>query len=137
MTIHEQLSIVFKIVDIENFSARVVCEYAGAPDSYLAHICTILDITEIGGCEVVIAAIENAENGLPFRDYHGLESLIDNQRYHIVPPNIVGYNNEWTIPMRDWKQLMQEWKDFRIANPPTTPITKQPAYNLRRFKIKK
>jgi len=132
MTIHEQLNIVFRIVDMEDFGSLVSCEYAGDPDSYLAHICSILLIMDIESCEVVIKAIEKAENGLPFIEYHGTQSLINEQRYHIIPPDIVGYNKEWTMPMEDWKQLVQEWKDFRIENPPTPYIAK-PTYKIRRY----
>lgn len=80
---------------------------------FVSHLLSMLDTVE---CEHIIESIKNAQNGLPFQPYHGPDSMSDDDQFDIVPPNIIYGGGEWSMPMEEWKRIMQAWKDFIVSN---------------------
>lgn len=65
--------------------------------------------------EDLIEAIENAQAGQHFDDYHHPDSLTDDFGITIAPPNVIISSHNYHIPLQVWKELMQEWLVFLEA----------------------
>jgi hypothetical protein len=114
MSIHEQLGITFRVIENQNYkSFRAFYDGNINRNRFISHMLNMYDITL---CQSIILAISNAQNNSGFNDFHGPDSLDDGDFIEIVVPNVLIAEGDWTMPMNDWKQLMQEWINFRQAN---------------------
>lgn len=122
MQIHEQFQLKFRKIKRSDGSIFFHCEYRGNIRLYM-FAATLLNMIDTDIAEIAIERIEVAENNADFDPenedfdaYIGPEVMADGYDIKIVPPNIVtGLDDGYQIPMTDWKQLMQEWRDFLLS----------------------
>ncbi len=112
-TTYEPLQLTFYAEKEKGSYTDFYCKHTGGTNEYMfiAHLLDMLCPLE---CEYIIETIENAQNGLPFDPYHGPDSMSSDDQFDIVPPNVVYGGGIWSLPMEDWKQIMQAWRDFMI-----------------------
>ncbi|QQV01264.1 MULTISPECIES: hypothetical protein [Chryseobacterium] len=80
----------------------------GSPQTFA----TILEGYDKFYAEDLIEAIDSAQAGQYYVDYHHPDSLTDDFGITIVPPNVVVSSHNYQIPLQVWKELMQEWLNF-------------------------
>ena len=111
----EEYQLIFRKIRDEDGDIYFDCEHNGNINQYTftAHLLYMLSSAE---CIDIIENIEAAENEQYFEEYHGPDSLSDSDTIELIPPNVLIASGNWSIPMTDWKQLMQEWADFQRSN---------------------
>ena len=115
MTKREEYQLKFQKIESDDWSTYYDCVGAET-DGRSLFIATILrGHNDSGATETFIEEIDLAESG-QFQDMDEFwqpDSLTDSFRCFIVPPNIVlGKNHRYTLPLQDFRELLQEWLDF-------------------------
>ena len=110
MTKQEQYNLEFKTIIVEYNGKNITHHLINSlvPNNPLFSILASYYDSDV--CEFYIKRIEDAQNGLFYEsdiDMDGVGTTVE-----IIPPNVEYVDGLYQIPMQDFKELLQEWKEF-------------------------
>lgn len=111
MTKQEEYQLKFERFKDSDGDMHFWCEHLGSSSLYEFYANFLINI-DFSLSTHIIQEIQSAQNGQYFEPFQGPDSLVDEDEIEISPPNIILNNGEWSVSMNDFKELLEEWKDF-------------------------